>query len=78
MKIEPNMITAARGLLGWSRDALAERSGVPSRTLDRLEVGKGSPRAKTLQAIQDALEAAGIEFLDGDSPGVRLKRKDAG
>jgi hypothetical protein len=25
-------------------------------------------------ALKSALEAAGIEFLDGDSPGVRLKR----
>jgi hypothetical protein len=28
---------------------------------------------ETVMAVQLALEAAGVEFLNGDSPGVRLK-----
>jgi hypothetical protein len=31
------------------------------------------PSTNNLAAIQRALEAAGIEFTDGDAPGVRLK-----
>ena len=44
----------------------------------RLETGEGVPgaQAKTLEAIQKALEAAGIEFIGTpeDGPGVRLRK----
>jgi hypothetical protein len=29
--------------------------------------------ARTIEAIQHALEKAGVEFIDGDKPGVRVK-----
>jgi len=29
--------------------------------------------ATTLTKIQDAFEAAGVEFLNGEAPGVRLR-----
>jgi len=29
----------------------------------------------TIRKIQGALEAAGVEFIDGDAPGVRLRKK---
>jgi hypothetical protein len=32
------------------------------------------PTPEQLAAIQEALEAAGIEFTNGDEPGVKLKR----
>jgi hypothetical protein len=32
----------------------------------------GAPKVRSVQAT---LEAAGIEFLDGDAPGVRLRAK---
>jgi len=57
---------------------LAEKSGVPKRTLARFE-GEGSvPRASTIAAVRTALEAAGVEFTNGDAPGVRLRKRDAG
>ncbi len=69
-------IRAARALLRWTAADLAEASGVGTATIKRLEVQDGVPgvHAKTLQAIQAALEAAGIEFLGSpdDRPGVRL------
>jgi len=34
--------------------------------------------AASLLSVQLALEAAGVEFLDGDSPGVRLRPKGKG
>jgi len=30
----------------------------------------------TLATIQAALEAAGVEFTNGDAPGVRLRKQD--
>lgn len=50
---------------------------MPVRTLDRLEKGEGAPQQRTILAICIALEAAGVEFTNGDAPGVRLTRQNA-
>lgn len=71
--IRPEQVRAARGLLDWSRDQLSERSGVAKRTLVRFEAAEGETREGTLSAIRNALEAAGVEFTNGDAPGVRLR-----
>jgi hypothetical protein len=41
-----------------------------------MENAKGVPSAsgKNLEAVQRALERAGVEFTNGDAPGVRLKK----
>lgn len=59
-------------MLGWSRKDLAQAARVAERTLIDFERGERRPYARTLADIQRALEAAGIEFTDGDAPGVRL------
>ena len=41
----------------------------------RLEMEEGAPRRRTLSAIRAALEAAGVEFTDGNAPGVRLRKR---
>lgn len=76
-KLSIREIKAARALLGWSQDDLAERSGVSAPTIGRLEAegGEIGGRAETEEKIRRALEKAGIEFLNGDQPGVRLKKK---
>lgn len=71
-------IRAARALLGISAEQLSQIAEVPHRTIQRFETADGIPpsRSGTLERVQRALEAAGIEFL-GDpvsSPGVRLRR----
>lgn len=71
--IIPAQVRAGRALVGWSRDRLSEACRVPIRTLDRLEKGEGIPQNRTITAIRTALEAAGVEFTNGDAPGVRLK-----
>ena len=68
---------AARALLGWSQDRLVAMSGVPKRTVVRLEIGEGAPQRRTLAAVRAALEAAGVEFTNGDAPGVRLRAATA-
>ncbi len=67
-------IRAARGLLGWSARELAESAGVNISTIQRIERVDGPVRgnAGTLRRITDALEGAGVEFLDDGHPGVRL------
>jgi len=74
-EITPAQSRAARGLLDWPRDVLAECSGVNKRTILRFEAAEGDTRPATLAAIRTALEAAGVEFTNGDAPGVRLKTR---
>jgi hypothetical protein len=46
-------------------------------TIQRLEAAKDFPSTsvKTLMSVKAALERAGVEFTNGDSPGVQLKKK---
>jgi hypothetical protein len=74
--ITSGQIRAGRALLKWHATELSARSGVGIATIKRYEVYDGVPNAhaKTLMAIQVALEAAGIEFIGSPDkdPGVRL------
>ena len=73
--ITPGQVRAARGLIGWSQDQLVGASGVPKRTVVRMELGEGDPQRRTLAAIRAALEAAGVVFTNGDEPGVKLRKQ---
>jgi predicted transcriptional regulator len=67
---------AARALLGWEQKKLAELSGVSLPTIKRMELyaGRVGGHARNVYAVLDAFERAGIEFLNGDAPGVRLRK----
>jgi transcriptional regulator with XRE-family HTH domain len=69
-------IRMARGALRWSAQRLSDEAGVALKTIQRIESLDGVPpsHTQTLQAIQQALEAAGIEFIGSptDAPGIRL------
>ena len=65
---------AARALLDWSRAELAKRSGQHPTTVKRVETpGSEKVSEEVRGKLKAALEAAGVEFTNGDSPGVRLK-----
>jgi transcriptional regulator with XRE-family HTH domain len=72
-------IRAARGLLKWTQASLAHRAGISTVTLNMIENEAVRPRESTLDAIQAALEAGGVEFLieDGVAVGVRFRRSRA-
>jgi transcriptional regulator with XRE-family HTH domain len=76
--ISSGQVRAARALIGWSQDQLVEASGVPKRTIARMELDQGAPRRRTLAALQATLEAAGVEFIqeNGGGPGVRLRKAE--
>ena len=75
MELSAAQVRAARGLLGWSQERLAQAAGVGIQTVIGLESGGRRPRQRTADAIRSALEQAGVEFIaqDGDGPGVRLR-----
>ncbi|HLN23880.1 MAG TPA: transcriptional regulator [Patescibacteria group bacterium] len=65
-------IRAGRALVRWSARELAEHANVGLNTVQRLEAVDGIPAAtaKTLSTIRSALEAAGVEFIEG---GAKLR-----
>ena len=70
---------AARGLLGWSQQELANAAGVGIVTVHQLEAGIGQPRRSTIDVIKRAFQLAGVDFIDanGGGPGVRLRKAGA-
>jgi len=75
--ITPEQSRAARGLLAWSQQELANKAGVGVVTVHQLEAGTSQPRRATLDVIRRAFESAGVEFIDenGGGGGVRLRRR---
>ena len=73
-------IRAARALLGWSQNHLANEAGVGMATLQRIEQAEGVVKGhfSTILKIQDALQEAGIRFIENDTGeiGVILRTKD--
>jgi transcriptional regulator with XRE-family HTH domain len=53
---------------------LAARSNLSQSTIRDFEKSRRVPSINNLAAIRRALEAAGVEFIDGNQPGVRLTR----
>jgi transcriptional regulator with XRE-family HTH domain len=62
-------------MLSWSQDRLAEAADVSLPTIKRLEPGDDPIRVRVdiLERIERSLLAAGVEFTNGDAPGVRLR-----
>jgi len=75
--ISTEQIRAARALLRWTAQNLADVSGVGVATIRRIELMDGVPsgQVRTIEALRGALEDAGVEFVGSpsDRPGVRLK-----
>ncbi len=70
----PRQIRAARALLDWSQDDLANVSKVSVATIRKIETGVITPRDRTVQLITEALSYAGIVF--SGTSGVRLREND--
>jgi DNA-binding XRE family transcriptional regulator len=73
--LTPAQCRAARALLAWTQQQLADQAGVGVQTIRLLEGGRTIPRRSTLQVIQRAFEQAGVDLIGpGDGgPGVRFR-----
>jgi transcriptional regulator with XRE-family HTH domain len=86
----PPQFRAARALLGWSQQALAERAGLGLSTVRTIE--RGEPAASEAErgvtidpdnvaVLRRTLEQSGVEFLapgaaiETGGEGVRLKQR---
>ncbi len=75
--ITAEQIKAARMLAKWGQKELAAASGLSLPTIQRMEtLGPGRSSAENVSRVTSALEAAGVEFTDGDAPGVRLRKAE--
>jgi len=73
-------IRAARALLGWRQEDLADAANIGVATIRRIEKGTGvlTGNVSTAMKIATAFENAGIRFLSADESGdigVRLVRR---
>src|SRR6516164_4045743 len=67
----PVQCRMARAALGLGVRELAASAKVSIDTVARFERGD-QLKERTVEALQHALEAAGVEFTNGERPGVRL------
>lgn len=74
--ITARQIRAARALLGWSQQQLADKAIVSLNALTRLERQETDARVSTLSAIQKALINAGIEFIPAGEKGEGVRLVD--
>lgn len=62
MQMTAGQCRAARGYLGWSQTDLAEHAKVSRAMIADFEGGKRRTHDAMRNAVQDVLEAAGVEF----------------
>lgn len=76
--ITSEQVRAARALLRIGQVELADLAGVSVETIKRLEKNTGPLKGykATRDALHNALEAAGVEFIpeNGGGAGVRLRK----
>jgi len=70
----PAQSRAARALLDWTQPKLAKSASLGISTVVDFERARRSVSAEAIAAIRAALESAGVEFTNGNAPGVKLHK----
>lgn len=81
MLVTGYQLAAARALIGLQRPTLAKLAKVGADLIAAMEAAKAGPISAggaELQAVQAALEARGVEFLNHGQPGVRSRNGSSG
>jgi transcriptional regulator with XRE-family HTH domain len=75
--ITASQCRAARGLVDWTQQELADAARIGVATIRLFEAEATETRYATVTMLRQALERAGVEFIDenGGGPGVRLRRR---
>ena len=79
MVIHGAQCRAARALLGWTQEQVADAADVAHRTIVGFEQKQNPrrPMSKNIEAVRRVFEAAGIAFIDpnGGGRGVRFRER---
>ena len=72
----PAQCRAARALVDWSQQRLADASKLGNAAIRDFERGKSAPQNATLAVLRTVLEGAGVIFVaeNGEGAGVRLRK----
>ena len=70
----PTQCRAACGLIGLTREELASAMSFPVAKIVAYEIGVVRLGETDRKALRRVLELGGVEFVDGEQPGVRLRR----
>jgi transcriptional regulator with XRE-family HTH domain len=71
--ITPDQCRAARGLLNWTQQRLADAAEVGIVTVRQFEAGKTArPQRSSIAAIERAMVSAGVDFIDDSGVKFRL------
>jgi transcriptional regulator with XRE-family HTH domain len=76
MLVTGNQLKAARALAGVEQQQLADAASVHVNTIRKMEAKEHAEITSTvhvLRRVETALEGFGVEFTNGDRPGVRLR-----
>jgi transcriptional regulator with XRE-family HTH domain len=74
--ISSTQLRMARAAIRWGVRELAAKAGLTANTVTRIENGSDAKQS-TMERLQRALENAGVEFTNGEQPGVRLTQAAA-
>ena len=74
--VSSRQIRAARALLNWTQQTLADHAVVAINTVRAIEANRSYPKPDSITAVHRALRKAGIVFLSSGTmgEGVRLAR----
>jgi transcriptional regulator with XRE-family HTH domain len=74
--LSPEQCRAARGLLDWTQEELAEQADVSRSTIRDFENGRHHLHPTTAAQVVAALERGGALLIPSDEagPGVRLRK----
>jgi len=70
--LTPDLIRAARALLGMRQVEVAMMAGITQKELSDLETERKSPTAKISEKLRTAFEASGLQFIAVNSASSRL------
>jgi transcriptional regulator with XRE-family HTH domain len=76
--LTPEQSRAARGWLNWTQQELAGRAGVGLSTLRAFEAGQRMPIRNNLEALERAIEGAGIRPVFDQHGAAGIALGDAG
>jgi DNA-binding XRE family transcriptional regulator len=82
IRLSPRLLKAARALLGWQQDTLAQKSGVSKSTIGAFEAKEEGAKLATMnnRALVEVMAAEGVVFIpeNGGGAGVRLAKRSDG